>query len=204
MQKFLKGFALCLAVLMAAVPARAQSADPAAQTVQKFYDALLDSMKNAQSLGIKGRYDRLTPAVRAAYDLETMTGLSVGPAAWSGLSAEDKKALTDAFERLTVSSYAANFDGFSGEKFTVDPNVDARGNDKFVKSVLVPSRGAPVPFIYRMRQSGGNWKIIDVLLNGEVSQLAMRRADFSAAFQAGGAKGLVKKIDELADKALAK
>src|SRR5690348_3274554 len=133
MPKFFKSLTLVLAALLFAAPAFAQGADPAVQTVEKFYDALLDSMKNAKTLGAKGRYDKLKPAVEAAYDLPTMTGLSVGPAAWAGLSAADKKELTDAFERLTVSSYAGNFDGYSGEKFTVEPTAQVRGNDKFVK-----------------------------------------------------------------------
>ncbi len=205
MRKISKSLMLAFAafVLIAPAPARAQSVDPAAQTIREFYDVLLDSMKSAKTLGVKGRYDKLKPAVEKAYNLTTMTGLSVGPSAWNGLSAADKKALTDAFARLTISSYAANFDGYSGEKFTVEPKTDVRGNDKFVTTALVPATGQPIPFIYRMRKSDGNWKIIDVLLNGEVSQLATRRADFSTTFQAGGAQALVKKINELADKAMA-
>jgi phospholipid transport system substrate-binding protein len=50
-----------------------------------------------------------------------------------------------------------------------------------------------------MRQSGGSWKVIDVYLNGFVSELATRRSDFAATLSSGGAPALVKKINDLAD-----
>ena len=60
-----------------------------------------------------------------------------------------------------------------------------------------------VPFNYRMHLVGDKWKIIDVFLNGYVSQVALRRADFSSTVAASGASGLVKKIDELVDRQMA-
>ena len=203
MPKIFKSLALAFAALLLVAPAaRAQSADPAAQTIQKFYDVLLDCMKNAKSLGAKGRYDKLKPAVEASFDITTMTGLSVGPSVWAGLSAADKKTLTDAFEHLTIAGYAGGFDGYSGEKFTVDPKVEPRGADKYVKSSLIQSNGTPIAFVYAMRQSGSNWKIINVLLGGEASQLAIYNADFSSTMRTSGAQGLAKKINEMADKKL--
>ena len=61
--------ALALAIPMPA--SRAESAadataDPASQQVQLFYDGLLDSMKHAQQLGLKGRFDKLKPVVERA------------------------------------------------------------------------------------------------------------------------------------------
>ena len=61
----------------ASLPARAQSSDPAAATVQDFYDALAASMKAGGTA--KSRYDKLKPAVEKAFDLPGMTALSVGP-----------------------------------------------------------------------------------------------------------------------------
>jgi hypothetical protein len=45
-------------------------------------------------------------------------------------------------------------------------------------------------------------KVIDVYLNGCVSQVALRRADFPPPSQSG-ASGLVKKIDELVARQMA-
>jgi phospholipid transport system substrate-binding protein len=173
--------------------------DPAALAVQNFYDALTASMKTGG--GTKARFDKLKPAVEQDFDLNGMTALSVGPS-WASISAADQKTLVDAFERMTVANYARNFDSFHGEKFVVDPEVAQRGSDKYVKSTLQPSSGAPIAFNYRLHQAGNSWKIVDVYLAGNISQLAQKRADFASTLSASGPQGLAKRIDDLADKEL--
>jgi len=188
------------ALVLSAAPALAQGqADPAAAPVQNFYDGLVASMKAGGT--VKSRYDKLKPVVEQSFDLPGMTALSVGTS-WSTISAADQKALTDAFERMTVANYARNFDSFHGEKFTVDPAVMQRGSEKYVKSMLAPPQGAPVAFNYRLHQVDGGWKIIDVYLAGNISQLAQKRADFAATLTASGPQGLAKKINALADQML--
>jgi phospholipid transport system substrate-binding protein len=193
--------ALSLAFLVLAVtlPVRAQGTDPAAATVQGFYDALVAGMKAGGTT--KSRYDKLKPAIEQAFDIPGMTALSVGPT-WSSIAPADQKALTEAFERMTIANYARSFDSFSGEKFTVDPAVTARGSDKFVKSTLKPGSGDAIPFNYRLHDAGGSWKIVDIYLNGNISQLAQKRSDFGTTLQSGGPQGLTKKINALADQTL--
>lgn len=190
---------LVLLMFAAAVPARAQSADPAAAAVQNFYDALVAGMKSGGTA--KSRYEKLKPVVEQNFDLAGMTALSVGPS-WASMTPADQKSLIDAFERMTVANYASNFDSYSGEKFIVDPTVTERGDNKFVKSTLKPTSGAAIPFNYRVHDAGGSWKIVDVYLNGNISQLAQKRSDFGATLQASGPQGLAKKINALADQAL--
>lgn len=181
--------------------ADASAADPAVTQVQSFCDALLDSMKRAKELGLKGRYDVLKPAIEKVFNIPDMTKIAVGPS-WSSISHADQKALIAAFERMTVANYAANFDGYSGEKFTIDPKVIVRNQDKLVSTKLVSPDNSSTAFVYRMRESGGSWKAIDILLEGYISQMAQRRSDFSTTVASAGAAGLIKKINELADKQL--
>jgi phospholipid transport system substrate-binding protein len=198
-----KGIAMAMLMAFVTVPVRpasadeAAAADPAAKQIQGFYDVLLENMKRGKELGLNGRYNRLKPAIEQTYDLPLMTSLTVGPS-WSSLSPGDQQSLTAAFTRMTIADYAKNFDTFSGEKFVVDPNVQVHGTDKVVMSKLVTS-GQTIPFNYRMRQSGGSWKVIDVYLSGFVSELATKRSDFAATLSSGGAQALVKKINDLAD-----
>jgi len=192
--------ALALALSLFAPVARADAPDPATPAVQGFYATLLECMKGGKTLGAQGRYDKLKPVIERTFDLSTMVRYAVGPA-WSTTSAEDQKALTDAFTRMTVAQYAGNFSSFDGEKFTVEPKAEIRGTDHYVKTALV-AKDQTVAFIYRMRQFGSDWRIIDILLDGSISQLSVYRSDFAATLKAGGAAALVKKIDGLADKAL--
>ena len=191
--------AAALVVSTAIFPAGAQPADPAAGSVQNFYDALTASMKAGGTA--KSRYEKLKPAVEQDFDLPGMTALSVGPS-WASVSAADQKSLIDAFERMTIANYARNFDSFHGEKFFVDPEVQTRGPDKLVKSTMNPGSSDAVAFNYRLHQAGNNWKIVDVYLAGNISQLAQKRADFATTLSSSGPEGLAKKIDALADQQL--
>ena len=180
------------------VPVQAQAADPAVDQVQGFYDALLASMKSGGTA--KSRYDKLKPAVEKAFDLPAMTAIAVGPT-WASLSDADKKALTDAFSRMTIANYAKSFDSYGGEKFTVEPASIARGNDHFVKSTMKTSNET-IAFNYRTHQVGSDWKITDVYLAGNISQMAQKRSDFAATLASGGASGLAKRINALTDQML--
>ena len=51
--------------------------------------------------------------------------------------------------------------------------------------------------------NGDTWKIVDIYLNGTISQVALKRSDFSATVASSGAQGLVKKLTELVDKQMA-
>jgi phospholipid transport system substrate-binding protein len=202
-----KGFAAGLAlvsVLAAVSPVAAADAptDPAAKKIQAFYDVLVESMKGGAKLGVQGRYNKLKPAVEAAFNLPAMTQYAVGPD-WAKFSDADHKALIEAFERMTVSNYAKNFDSYNGQQFVVLPNVVNRAPDKVVQTEMRPAKGDPVKFNYRMRDAGGgDWKVIDVFLAGFTSQLALRRSEFSDTVATQGASGLIKKMNQVTDNTL--
>ena len=126
-----------------------------------------------------------------------MTATAVGPA-WAALSDADKKALIDAFTRMTIANYAKNFDSYGGEKFTVEPASIARGSDQFVKSTHEDRPSETIAFNYRMHQVGSDWKITDVYLAGNISQMAQKRSDFAATLASGGAAG-AGQADQRAD-----
>jgi len=192
---------LTAAPVMTAVqtlPVQAQAADPAVEQVQGFYDALLASMKSGGTA--KSRYEKLKPAVEKAFDLPAMTATAIGPT-WASASEADKKTLIDAFSRMTIANYAKNFDSFGGEKFTVEPASIARGTDHFVKSTMKTSNET-IAFNYRTHQVGSDWKITDVYLAGNISQMAQKRSDFAATLASGGPAGLARRINALSDQML--
>ena len=205
MNRILKNLSLALMlagapgrVMLDAAPVQAQAADPAVDQIQGFYDALVASMKSGGTT--KSRYDRLKPTIEKAFDLQAMTAIAIGPS-WATASDADKKALTDAFARMTIANYAKNFDSYSGEKFIVEPASIVRGSDHFVKSTMKTS-GDTIAFNYRMHQVGSDWKITDVLLAGNISQMAQKRSDFAATLAASGPQGLAKRMNALTDQML--
>jgi len=194
-------WAAALLLVTAIAPQVRAETDPAAAQVDGFDNALLGVMKQASQLGVRGRARKLTPEIERAFNLTAMTRFAVGPA-WSSMSEADHAALVAAFTRFSAASYAHNFDGYSGEKFVVDPNVVTRGPDKIVVTQLIPGHGETVVIDYRMRNDGGTWKIIDVLFKGTISQLTTRRSDFAATLAQGGAAALVAHMDAQTEKLL--
>jgi len=195
--------ALVASALVGGSVAQAQAVDPGVAQVSALDDALLSSMKQGDALSAKARYKKLEPTVERVFDFPTMTRYAIGPS-WSQFSPADQHMLIDAFSRLSIASFAHNFNGYSGEKFEVDPVPANRGVDKIVKTQLVTPKGDPVILNYRMRLNGGTWRVIDVLLQGTISQLTIRQSDLASVVAAGDAKAIAANLNAQADKLLAK
>jgi phospholipid transport system substrate-binding protein len=52
---------------------------------------------------------------------------------------------------------------------------------------------------YRLRAADGDWKIVDVYLNGTVSELALRRSEYSSLIKREGLEALLAALDEHID-----
>jgi phospholipid transport system substrate-binding protein len=188
-------FASSLAMALVATPVVALAAEPAAETVETLHSGLLSIMRAGGSNAARQR--AIGPVIDRTFDIPLMTRLAVGPS-WNSIPASQQSDLVDAFRGLTVSQYAKNFDSFGGEKF-VTVGVDARGADKLVRTNLTSGKKTET-LNYRLRNSGGRWKIVDVYYRNAISQLATRRADFARVLKKGGAPALVVHLNRLAAK----
>ncbi len=197
--------AFALAVLAGATfgdEARSQSDDPILGRIELLHGELLDTMKQAKELGVKGRYERLAPVLSTTYDIASMSRIAVGQS-WASLAPEQQAAIVDAFTRMMVATYASRFNGFSGEKFEVVQVLDQPPADKMIKTRIVQSNGKAVALNYLMRKSGDEWKIVDVYLDGTISELASRRAEFNSILKSGGPDALIATLKSQGDKLLA-
>jgi phospholipid transport system substrate-binding protein len=186
-----------LLAMAAPVALHAQPTDSARAAVQTLDEGLLAIMKAKGSA--KGRAATIAPVIDRTFDLALMTRLAVG-ANWNTIAAGDQQALVAAFRRMTIAQYATNFDDWSGESFTIDPNIEERAGDKLVRTTLTQPGKPGTAISYRLRQSGGEWKIIDVYYLNSISQIATRRSDFASVLAKGGAKALIAHLDDIAAK----
>ena len=175
--------------------------DPAAARIRAYCDALLETMKHAKELGVQGRYDRLAPVIRATFDLDAMTRISVG-SDWPSIPSQQQAALLENFARMTVATYANRFDGYSGERFDVDPATETRKADRIVRTKLLHPDGQSEALNYLMRGSGDAWKAVDVYLSGTISELATRRSEFGAILKSGGPQALIDSLQQRSGKLL--
>jgi phospholipid transport system substrate-binding protein len=180
--------ALVAAASLLAVPALAQEAP-----IQQLDAALIASMKLGKSAGFAARAKELAPAVDAAFDLPGILREVVGPT-WSSIPAAQQQQLMTAFRNFTIASYAANFNGFSGQTIKIVPPIRVVGQDKIVPTTI-NSDGSTNQIDYQMREVDGAWKAEDVLLGGTISNVAVQRSDFRRMLDSGGAAKLIESLN---------
>ena len=173
--------------------ASAEAASPT-QPVEAFHAGLLEIMKQAKALGIQGRIDKLEPLMARTFDMDFMASKTVGRH-WSKLSDEDKARWTKIFARFTTANYAGRFTGYTGEIFeTLGVEEAARNTRVVLTKIVVPSED-DVQLNYRLMERDGEWRVIDVYLNGTVSELALRRSEYSSALKREGFEQLIASIE---------
>ncbi|HET9715848.1 MAG TPA: ABC transporter substrate-binding protein [Pseudolabrys sp.] len=187
------------AILFSRIPLQAQASSSAVSHIQSYYQQLMPTIQQAGRLTVRERDRRFTPAISSAFDLATMTRLAVGPA-WRTFSPAQQAAVRDAFAKFIIADYASQVTDYSGESFVVDPNVvpESRGGGEIVKTKLLQPGGRTVTINYLVRHG----RVIDVYLNGTISDLATRRDEFASIIASGGADGLIKRLRERTQKLL--
>jgi phospholipid transport system substrate-binding protein len=187
----LLGLALALTSRTLAGDATASPAvDTARAPIEGFYRALDASMKAGATLTLEARKQKLAPVVAETFDLPLM-GAKVLGRHWRELSAADQKRWIDAFSALTVKTYAEQFHENTGLVFEVGAAQSAPGGTALVRTKLKRASDDPVAIDYRLRPAGGGWRIIDIFLNGTVSELALRRSEYTSVLERDGFGPLV-------------
>ena len=168
--------------------------ETAKQVVEMFQDQLIGVMKQGKELGFKGRYDKLDVAVKKSHDLPKIARIVVGKQ-WEELTPEQQTKLEAVFSELSVSAYAHNFKDFSGESFSfVSEEETGRGGVVVHTNLQIPGE-KDVKFDYMMKKKDDSWQIINIIADG-VSDLALKRSDYTSVLNREGFDALIAKIHE--------
>ena len=186
---------LCALVLVS--PAIAWAALSPTAVIERLHQSLIETMKDAQKLGIGGRYKQLQPILEKSFDFERMIAIAAG-SYWTGADEAQRRRLLDAFTELSITTYAARFNGFSGESFEVLGQRQGPRDTTLVDTRLNRTDGPPVPITYVMVERDGEWRIVDVLLEKSISELAVRRSEYTQVLRTSGTEGLSETLDEKA------
>jgi phospholipid transport system substrate-binding protein len=185
--------------------AQGTGAAEAQKVVGELHDGLENTMHMGRKVPFQQRFDKLAPVIDQTFNLEAILQTSVG-LRWSSLDEASRKTLFTVFRAFTIASYTANFDKDSGEKFEILPQTRASGQDIIVETKLVASNGEPIRIDYLMRDGNGSWHIVDVLLDGSISRVAVQRSDFRSLLASGEPGPLIdslrKKVADLSGGAI--
>jgi phospholipid transport system substrate-binding protein len=184
-------------------PARAATGSDTAAfaPVTALNSALIASMRSGSTMSFARRYQMLAPVIDRSFDLNAVLAASVG-LTWARIPDAQKTTLAAAFRRYTVSSYVANFNSYNGQRFDVLPDTRTVGSGQVVvQTRLVRPAQSPVKLDYVVRSGPAGWQIVDVLMDGTISRVAVQRSDFQQLLRSGGVaaltSGLERKIGNL-------
>ena len=197
-------FALLSIVMIApwAAPSPAVAEEAPQAIVARLNATLIEVMREAETLGHEGRFVRLAPVLEEIFDFARMAGVSVGRH-WRKLDDAQRERFVETFRRMSIATFAARFNGFSGERFQILGEEQAPRKAVLVRNQLIKKDGEAVEIDYLLRPGAGGWRVIDVFLDAKYSELAMKRSEYSSVFDREGFEGLVSileaKIAKLAD-----
>jgi phospholipid transport system substrate-binding protein len=170
--------------------------DRAVGVIERLDATLLEAMKNADRLGYQGRYELLAPVLSDTFNFPLMARIAVGRY-WSELDEAQREKLVDAFTRMSIATFAARFNGYSGERFEVlGTEPGARRGTALIRTNLVRPEDPPVGLNYLMHEQDGRWRAVDVYLDAKYSELAVKRSEYTSVIEREGFDGLLGKITE--------
>ena len=175
---FVAVMGLCAFLALAAMPARAGSADDVAAQgfIQQNIDHGIDILKN-KSLTDAQRREQIHDLLSNLLDT-TKIGLFALGSARSTASQADLDDYVTAFKAFMIASYETRLSGYGGQSLKVTSVIDHAPGDYIVSSVLVdpgnPGDPDPVRVDFRVLGETGKFAIVDASIAGVWLGLAQR------------------------------
>ena len=189
----MKSIVILLALLLAATTLAAAGEKSPHEVVERLHETLLQAMTEAEQLGYDGRYDLISPIVEESFDFNTIARVVTGRY-WNDIEDDQRDKFKNVFKQLSTATYANNFSDFSGERFETITTEERRGGF-VVKTALVKSDGEKISFNYLLRGNDNEWFIVNVIAQG-VSDLSLKRADYTAVIKSEGFDSLVNRLND--------
>ena len=182
-------------VLLAALAARAvaQNQSPS-QVVDGLAGQVIPILQNA-SLTSDQKRERIEQIAYQAMDFETLSKLVLARN-WSQFSPAQQTEFIAQFKRHLSVTYGRNVDNYHNEKVQIlGERADGNGDVTVHTKILRGGHSEDVVVDYRLRQRDGQWKIIDVIVEG-VSMVSNFRSQFQDIVANGGPNRLLTLLKE--------
>ena len=189
-----------LIVILGPLPAWSDNSS-AAGVVEGFQASLVDVMKRAKKLGVKGRYDVLGPVIEQSFHQPLMIATASAPY-WRAGTSEQRAGLLKAFRRMSASTLATLFDDYNGEIFRVERVRKTPGRVVIVDTQIIRTADDPVDISYVAVELNNRWWIIDIIVSGGISEVKSRLGEYGAFLREGGLDSLTAALNRRADRLL--
>ncbi len=179
--------ALFAGFFMMALPFAAAHAD-STQGASKFIQGLGDKAVSTladKSVSPEKASATFRDMLHQSFDLDLLGRFALGPS-WKEIDDKQKQEYRKVFELFVVQIYSDRFSMYSGETFKVTGAKSEDERDSYVTSEIVqPGGGSATQVDWRVRFKDGQYKVIDVIVEG-VSMSVSQRSEFMASIQRNG------------------
>lgn len=180
----LRGAATLVAGLAFAVMAEAGTVDDAARHIRQLGDNAITTLGQAKAMSEAERDAEFRRLIKEGFDLQ-LIGRFVMGVHWRRATDDEKSEYGRLFEDYVIKTYANRLTNYNDERFEVQSGKPDDDKDVIIASLIHRSGGQPVRIDWRVRVSGENPKVIDVIVEG-ASMAISQRSEFSSIIQNNG------------------
>ena len=181
-----------LIIFVCALPAHADPRGPGA-IVKSFQASLLATIKDAEKIGVKGRYNIIAPAIEKTFHLPLMVATATAPY-WRAATSAQRSELIQAFRDMSATIVATLFDSYGGEAFSVIRERKSSGPTVLVDTQISIPNDNPVNITYVAARIRDRWWLIDIIVEGGISEVKVRRNEYIALLKEGGLPRLTREL----------
>lgn len=159
--------------------------------VQKVTNEGIEDIINAD-VPQKVKDERFEKLFNSALDLDFIGQFVLGRY-WKTATPEQRKAFIKVYRELNVKTWSARFDEFKGKSFKFVGSTPSNSkNQVFINSTVAMGEGEPAKVVWRVKQNGSTFKIVDIIIEN-VSLAITARNEYSAFIKnnAGGIDALI-------------
>lgn len=175
----------------------AQPAPPLEQAravVDALHSVLRANLQDGKQIGFDARAARLAPIVASSFDFQAITRVALGRNI-DELDAAGRTRFERVLEDLSTVTYADRFSADGTQiQFVVVSQRAERGGRILVRTELQRPREASVALDYVLQDSGRGLRIVNVLADG-VSELSLKRSQYSAVIRDNGVAALLERVE---------
>jgi phospholipid transport system substrate-binding protein len=194
----LKPFLAALLIAALFVPgarAEASLAPGSAQAaVDELQSGMLGILKKTSGQPFDQRVDALCPLLEEKMDVKLQSAMAIGRSVWDSWSEEQRTTYVGKFKHYLCAIYASRFNSFNGQTLAVIGDRPGPAGATIVNSEVRIPQEPSIPIDYVMRKNGDAWKVSDLYLGGRISEVALRRSEFSNVLRTQGFDGLMAAI----------
>jgi len=180
-------------LVLALAGARAEDRTPS-QVVDGLANQVVPILQD-KNLGTDQKRERIEQIAYQAMDFNTISKLVLARN-WTKFSSSQQGEFEAEFKRHLSVTYGRNVESYNNERVQIlGDRQEGRGDVTVLTKILRGGGNADVVVDYRLRQRDGQWKIIDVIVEG-VSMVSNFRSQFQDIVSNGGPDRLITLLKE--------